>query len=409
MGLYSYKARNNAGQLVMGSLEATSEQDVITQLRQLQYTPVKISQGGAANGKTTAKAEPRRVSPMKVKIRDLTTFCTNLSSMTDAGIPLLDGLNMSSVQLENPYLVDVIRKVGVSVSEGASLSESLSVYPKVFSNFFVNMVRVGELSGTLDSVLRELAVYLERQETLKQTIRGMFIYPCILMTAGIGVVILILTFVMPQFVAIFLKAKVPLPGPTQFLYALGLWMKKYWYILIGSIIATVIGSRLFLKTEVGKNTWDTLLLKIPVVGSLMKKVLIVRFSHTLGAMLDAGVPLMQSLKIVRQVVGNKVFVDIVEEIYTSVEKGEGIHTPLLARVEFPRDVTHMISVGEKTGNIGKILHKISNFYENKVQLELKDMVVLIEPTFIVVMGGAIGFILASMILPMFDMVKTIHR
>ncbi|MEI7998948.1 MAG: type II secretion system F family protein [Candidatus Omnitrophota bacterium] len=411
MGYYAYKARDNAGQLVTGNLEAATEQEVINQLRQMQYTPVKVGPGVApkATKVTTFKADPVSKKSQPVKIRDMTAFCTNLSSMTDAGIPLLDALNMTSGQSDNPYFTYVIQRITQTVSDGSSFSDALSAYPKVFSNFFINMVRVGEMSGTLDNVLRNLADFLEKQETLKQTIRGMMIYPCMLMIAGITVIMLIITFVLPQFVTIFNKAKVPLPVPTQVLYETGLWVKMYWYVLIIVLVGLFFGIKMFLQTEVGKKIWDTVILKIPVIGPLVQKVLVVRFSHTLGAMIDAGVPLLQGLDITRQVLNNTVFVSIVNEISMSVEKGEGIHAPLVSHVEFPRDVTYMISVGEKSGNIGKILNKISSFYEIKVQLDVKGLMVLIEPTFIVIMGGAIGFILASMILPIFDMVKTIQK
>lgn len=411
MGQYSYKARNNAGELISGELTADSEQEVIAQLRQMQYVPVKITQSVVAKIKAVpAKALPmKKMSGGKITVREMAVFCTNLSSMTSAGIPLLGALNMVSEQLTNQKLAASVRRVGQMVSDGSSFSEALSAFPDIFSKFFVNMVRAAEMSGTLDQVLKELSAYMEKQDTLQQTIRGMMIYPMVLLSACIGVILLIVTFVMPQFVGIFTKAGVPLPAPTKFFYELGLWIRQYPLYYVPGTIAVVVGVKTFVKTPQGKNILDHVVFKVPMLGSIVNKMLLARFCRTLATMLTTGVPMLQSLKIVQQVLGNAVFAAIVQDVYASVEKGEGIHKALLNHKEFPKDVTYMISVGEKAGNIGQMLNKVADFYESKVNFEVKDLMVLIEPTFIAVMAVSVGGILASVILPMFDMVKTIQR
>lgn len=412
MGQYSYKARNNAGELVSGDVTADSEQEVIAQLRQRQYTPIKITQG------VVAKIKAAPVKKMlfagnkgsgKITIRDMSVFCTNLSSMTSAGIPLLGALSMVGEQLTNQKLAGAVRRIGQMVSDGSSFSEALAAFPDIFSKFFVNMVRAAEMSGTLDQVLKDLSVYMEKQDTLQQTIRGMMIYPMVLLFACIGVILLIITFVMPQFVGIFTKAGVPLPAPTKFFYELGLWVKQYPMYYIPGVFAAVWGTKTFVKTPQGKHIMDHVVFKVPLIGSIVSKMLLARFCRTLATMLTTGVPMLQSLKIVQQVLGNAVFAAIVQDVYASVEKGEGIHKALLSHKEFPKDVTYMISVGEKAGNIGQMLNRIADFYESKVNFEVKDLMVLIEPTFIVIMAVSVGGILASVILPMFDMVKTIQR
>jgi type IV pilus assembly protein PilC len=412
MTQYSYKARNNAGALVTGQMTGNSVQEIINQLRAKEYTPVKITEAGTpeVKKKTTSFLSANiSFGPAKVKPRDLMILCTNLSSMTDAGIPLLNALNVTSEQLTNPYLTDIVRKVSQKISEGSSFSESLALFPKVFSNFFVNMIRSGEISGTLAKVLRDMAVFLEKQDNMRQTIKGMMVYPIVLLTACIGIVVLIITFLLPQFVQIFTRANVPLPLPTRILYAAGLWIKHYPFYYIPGLIGVFFSVRLFLQTSGGKNFFDHWVLELPLVGSLIKKILVARFCRTLGAMLDTGVPLLQSFKILQQILENTVFVAIVGEIYTSVEKGEGIHPALMARREFPRDVTYMISVGESTGNLGMMLNKVADFYESKVQFQVKELMVLVEPAFIAIMGIVVGVIMASIILPMFEMVKTIQR
>jgi type IV pilus assembly protein PilC len=413
MATYTYKARNNTGQLVTGNITANSEQEVIVQLRQMQYAPVKISQGVTANIYEDAAAKTSFFSLIfsskKIKVRDMAIFCTNLSSMTSAGVPLLGALNMVSDQLTSVKLSATIRKISQRISDGASFSEALAAFGDIFSSFFINMIRAAEMSGTLDQVLKDMAVYMEKQDTLRQTVRGMMIYPIILAVACLGVITLIITFVMPQFVHIFTKAGVPLPAPTKMLYEIGLWIKQYPMFYVPALVACVFLFRKFLKTKQGKDVVDRMLLKVPKVGALMKNSLVARFCRTLATMLNTGVPMLQSLRIVQQVLGNVVFTEIVQDVYESVEKGEGIHQALFKHREFPKDVVYMISVGEKSGNIGMMLNKIADFYESKVQFEVKELVVLIEPAFIVMMAVSVGGILASVILPMFDMIKTIQR
>lgn len=409
MAVYSYKARNNTGELITGNLNAGSEQEAIVQLRQMKYTPVKITEDKASKSKAVPNILSLKITSSRIKLRDLVMFCTNLSSMTSAGIPLLNALNVCSEQLTNERLANTVRRVSQLVSDGSALSEAMAVFPDVFSSFFINMIRAAETSGTLDQVLKDMSVYLEKEDNLRQTIKGMLIYPTILLCASIGVVILIITVVMPQFVQIFTKANVPLPLPTKILYITGVWIKRYPFYYLPVLAVIIFGIRSFLKTKNGKNLWGRFILKVAVLGPLINNSLIARYCRTLASMLNTGVPLLQSLKIVDQVLDNVVFSDIVDNVYKNVEKGETMSQTLMSRREFPKDVTYMISVGEKTGNMGMMLNKVADFYENKVQLEVRNLMVLIEPTFVAVMGVVVGGILASMILPMFDMVKTIQR
>ena len=409
MARYSYKARNNAGALVSGDLTGSSEQEIIAQLRQMEYTPIKIIPAAVPK----AKSEPKIAMKLsfgspRVKVRDLTIFCTNLSSMTNAGIPLLNALSVIGEQLTNAKLADAVLKVSKLVSEGSSFSDALAQFPDIFSNYFINMIRTAEISGTLDKVLKEMANYLEKEDSLISTVRGMMIYPTVLVVVCISVVVLIITFIMPQFVQIFVKAKVPLPLMTNVLYQTGIWIKKYPLYYFPAIFALSFGITALLKTDKGKKAFDRFILKMPLVGSLINKTLIARFCRSLGLMLETGVPILQSFTILQQVLGNIVYVEIVDEMYKSVEKGEGIGTALLTRQEFPKDVTYMISVGEKTGNIVMMLNKIADFYEAKVNSQIKEMMALIEPAFVVIIGAIVGCIMASIILPMFDMIKTVQ-
>jgi type II secretory pathway component PulF len=409
MPLYSYKARNNVGQLLTGSLEAPSQQYVIHRLREQQYTPVKIFSGAMASPKETTRsvAQPVRVS--RVTIHDLVVFTTNLASMVNAGIPLLGALRSIAGQLSNPYLADIIHKISKMVSEGSSLSDAMEKYPGVFSLFYSKMVLVGETTGTLDAVLRTLADHLEQQEILRQKIKGALIYPAILITAGSGVITIILTLVMPRFVEIFSRAGVPLPLSTRFMYAAGMALQHYWWLFLILIGGAVIAVKMSLRTKLGRDLWDRFLLKLPLFGSLVSEILVVRFCRTLGALLNSGVPIRQGLDILKGVIDNSVFAHIVEEVLISVEKGEGVHRPLMKHSEFPKDVVYMISVGEESGKLALMLDKVADFYESKVEFTTKNLLVFIEPVFISVLGAIVGVMLSSVLLPMFDMVKTIQR
>ncbi|MBF0122356.1 MAG: type II secretion system F family protein [Candidatus Omnitrophica bacterium] len=388
---------------------AESEQDVIGQLRQLQCTPVKIDRGGSTKVKIEKVVKTPQIAVRPVKTEDLLALCINLSSMISAGITLMGALNVISGQLENPYLGEVVRRVARMVSEGSSLSSALENFPRVFSKFFINMVRVGEISGTMDDVLKTLAVFLEKQDDLRQKIHGALIYPMILIVAGVGVILLIITFVMPQFVKIFEKAGIVLPLPTRMLNGVGVWLRHYWLFFIGGLVALFFLVRYLFEIPKVRDKWQRFILRVPVFGRLGCNVLVARFTRTMGALLNAGVPLLQALTILKEVIDNSLFSEIVQEVRDSAEKGEGLSGPLKKHKEFPADVVYMLSVGEETGKIGPMLNKAADFYENKVEYAIKGLLVYIEPAFISILGVCVGGILASVLLPMFDMIKTIHR
>ncbi|MBF0331030.1 MAG: type II secretion system F family protein [Candidatus Omnitrophica bacterium] len=404
---FSYTARDNSGKLVTGTLDAKSKHDAVNKLRQIRIAPIEIT-------KTVVKVAvsvdaPKTTKTSMVKVSELTVFCVNLSSMLSAGITLAGALMVISDQLNNSYFREVVRKMRRDLSEGSSFSDTLAKFPDVFSKFFVNLVRVGELTGTMDGVLKTLATNLERQEDLSQKFRGAMIYPAILMVAGTAVILLIITFVLPQFVTIFKKANVPLPFFTKLFYELSMFIRKYWFFLITGIGGTVFLVRKFLSTKFGKDFWQTTILKLPLFGPLVCSVMVARFCRTLAVMLNAGVPILQALNILKEVLDNVVFAKIVEDVYNNAERGEGLHKALEGRPEFPKDVMYMISVGEKTGNVGMMLNKAADFYESKVEYMIKGLMVYIEPVFICVLGACVGCILASVLLPMFDMVKTIQQ
>ena len=318
-------------------------------------------------------------------------------------------MDIISEQVENKKLRDIVNEVKREVEGGASFSSALAKHPRTFSKLFVDMVEAGETSGRLNTVLNRLALYAEQQEDLRQQVKNALFYPMILCIVGAIVVILIVSFVMPQFVVIFKKAGVPLPLPTQIFYGFGVAFKKFWYLifLIGWLVVAAV--KMYGRTSTGRYQFDRLKLNLPVIGSLVRKLSISRFSRTLATLVDSGVSILQSLDIVRGVVGNQIIGDVILKARKSVEEGERIESELKKSGEFPPDMIQMIAVGEETGKLGPMLTKIAGFYDTAVGHSLKKLIALIEPVFIIILGVLVGFIMASMLLPMFDMIKTINR
>ena len=392
-----------------GSVEAVSEQDVIRQLREMKITPVSVSPAAAPPVRKDPAPSFRGWGARRVEGKDRMVFCINLATMVSAGVPLLGALNMIGGQLTHKYFGSAVRQAAMLVSEGTSLSDALARFPDAFSMFFVNMVRVGEASGTMDAVLRTLADHLEKEDNLRQKVTGALIYPMILVVAGIGAILVILTFVMPQFVLIFTRSNVPLPLPTRLTYGAGMWLKQNGFLFFLSLAGSAALFQAVLRTRRGLEIWERLTLNVPVLGALLREVLVTRFSRTLATLLNAGVPLLQALDILRKVIDNTVFAGIVSEIQQNVEKGERISTTLKDHREFPPDVVYMIAVGEESSRVGEMLSKVADFYESRVEFAIKEAVVYIEPVFICFLAVIVGGMLASVILPMFDLIKTIQR
>ncbi len=385
-------------------MESASAEKLAEKLRELGYMPTQIKE--AAPGVDLDRFSQRF---KRVKPEDIIMFNVQLANMIDAGLTLINSLNIICRQIENKKLREVVEEVKRAVEGGSSFSDALANHPKIFSKLFVDMVRAGETSGRLNVVLNRLAHYVEQQEDLRQQVKNALFYPAILVIAGIAVVVLIVSFVMPKFVEVFNRAEVPLPLPTQIFYALGLALTHYWYLIIFVIWLAFMGVRMYTRTEKGGYRFDRLKLSLPVIGPLARKLIISRFSRTLATLVESGVPILHSLDIVREVVGNRIISDVVKNVRDSVEEGERIAKELKKSGEFPQDMVQMISVGEETGKLGHMLNKISGFYDNSVGYSLKRLIALIEPVFIIILGILVGFIMASMLLPMFDMVKAISR
>jgi len=404
MPTYLYKARDTTGKPVKGAMEASSRQELIDKLSKMGYMTTQVQAAPAE-----IKIGPALGGFVRVSTDDLAMFYVQLANMLSAGINILTSLSTLSKRIENRRLREIVSQVSRSVEGGESFSQSLARHPRVFPQVFISMIKAGEASGKLDVILLRYASFAERELTLRQQVKGALLYPSILLGAGIAVTLFIVTFVVPQFVEIFTKAAIDLPLPTVILHAVGMGIKKSWFLFILFFILVWSGLKLLVKTASGRLAFDRLKLKIPVIGELLRKVAISRFTRTLGTLLKSGVPVLEALDITKRVMDNEVLSLVMEGVRRCVEKGQGISEPLRVSGEFPPDTVQMIAVGEETGNLDVMLDKISDFYEQSLSYTLKKITTVIEPALLLVMGAMVGFIMASLLLPIFDMVKMLRH
>ncbi len=403
MPTYLYKARDENGKPVRGTLDALSPAEVADKLRKMGYMPIQIREVISGIDLEGLGSRLRRI-----RSEDIIFFNIQLANMIDSGLTIISSLRTISQQTENKKLKGIIEDVGRSVEAGSSFSDALAKHSRVFPKVFIHTVKAGETSGKLNLVLSRLAVYVEHQEELRQKIQGAFFYPMLLLSAGLLVIMLIVTFVIPQFVEIFKESKVSLPVPTIIVYELGVGLKRAWYLVVLGLGLGIFGMRKYTETKMGRLWFDRLQIDVPVVGPLVRKVIISRFSRTLATLVESGVPILQSLDIVRDVVNNEIIGRAVQNVRDSVERGDRIAEPLKISEEFPPDAVQMIAVGEETGRLGYMLNKVADLYDTSIKFSVRKLTTLIEPILLVILGAVVGFIMASMLLPMFDMIKTLR-
>lgn len=403
MPIYIYRARDATGKPVRGEMEAPGKNDIITKLNQIGYMTTYVAE--AAAGMTLASMLERL---KRVSADDLLLFYIQFSNMINAGIPILNSIHTIKDGIDNRNLRDTIAGVSRRIEGGEGLSQAFAGYSAIFPRPFVNMVKAGEASGKLDNVLLRYAQFFEHQQELYQKVKSALLYPAILLCAGIAVTLFIVTYIIPQFARIYMEAGVKLPLPTLIVYKMGLAVKGYWYILVLLALLIFAGMKYYMRTEKGVLFFDRLKLNLPIVGPLHRKAAISRFSRTLATLAGSGVPILESLDITRGIMGNEVLGRVIDNVHKCVERGERIATPLKVSNEFPQDVVQMVSVGEEAGRLDEMLNKIADFYDMSVGYAIKKLTTFIEPLFLVIMGIMIGFIMASMLMPIFDMIKTLR-
>jgi type IV pilus assembly protein PilC len=392
------------GRLVKGQMDATTKDELTDRLRRMGYMTTQV-QEALPGLKWPSVFE----NFWGVGTEEMVMFNFQLSNMIHAGMSLLASLSVLGEQIEKKKLAGAVGEVAKGVESGDSFSEALSRQPRIFSQLLVSMVKAGEASGKLDTILARFAVYAEGQADLKEKIKGAIFYPIILLSAGLLVTLMIVTFLIPQFAEIFTKAGLKLPLPTRILYQVGVMIQRYWYLIIGLGIVFwgVLWS--YGRTSAGRLQYDSWKLRAPLLGPLYRKAAISRFARTFAMLIGAGVPILQSLDMVKDVVGNQILTRIISNVRGAVEKGERLSEPLKVSGEFPPDAVQMIASGEETGSLDEMLDKVADFYDRSVGYSIKKLTTLLEPILLAFLGCLVGFIMASMLLPMFDMMKLLRH
>lgn len=399
MGAYRYKATTTGGKTVEGAIEGKDERAVVQSLHQLGYIPIRIFS-------TEEKKDGFSVSsffPQRVGMKHLVVFTQELSTLIAAGLPIDRSLNILSSLTENVKLRAVVKDVLTRLEGGSSLAEALENHPRIFPKLYSNMVRAGESGGFLEVILSRLAKYLQSTKELRDYLVSVMIYPLILSIVSGGVIIILLTFVIPRFAKMFADMGQALPLPTQIMMAISHIIKGYWWVGVGAIALAYWGFRMYIQTEENRWRWDRAKLGWFVIGEIIKKVEVARFTRTLGTLLQSGVPILPALNLVREISQNLAISRSIAYIHDRLREGKGISKSLEETKVFPPLAIHMIGVGEETGKLDEMLNKVADAYEESVQNSVKRFVSLMEPMIILLMGAVVGFIVISMLLAIFSM------
>ena len=402
MPTFVFKGRNRLNEMVSGERDAASHDELRALLRREQIVLTQASEKGREI------AIPKLGRNKKVKAKELAVFTRQFSVMIDAGLPLVQCLDILAEQQQNAFFKDVLRQVRQHVEEGSTLHAALEKHPKVFDALYSHMVEAGETGGVLDLILQRLATLIEKVVKLKRSIVSASIYPAAVVLVAIAAVAVIMIVVIPQFEAIFIGLLGPgevLPLPTRIVMAISNFLAGWGGLaLLGVIIGVAIAVRTYYKTEKGRWQIDALLLKLPIFGSILRKIAVARFSRILSTLLSSGVPILQSLDITARTAGNVIIEDAILKIRAGVERGENFVEPLKATDVFPHMVGQMVGVGEQTGALDAMLGKIADFYEDEVDTAIADLLAMIEPALIAFLGVTIGSIVISMYLPLFTLI-----
>ena len=397
MATFTYTARAFNGDLRTATIDASSRDDVIAQLRKQRLSVVKIDQDAT-----------KKIGRGSIKTRDVVIFTRQFSTMINSGLPLVQALTILAEQTDNKALAEVTRKVVFDVESGNTVADALSKHPRAFTNLYVNMVAAGEAGGILDTILLRLATFLEKNDSLVRKVKGAMIYPAVIMSvAGIAVMTLLI-FVIPVFAGMFASAGQALPLPTRIVIGASGFLKAYWWV-IGAVI---IGGGYFFKkyyaSPGGKLVIDRAMLHFPVLGDVLRKSAVSRFTRTLGTLISSGVSILEGLEITAKTAGNRVIQDAIMQSRSSIAGGDTIAQPLQKSKVFPPMVISMIAVGEQTGGLDEMLSKIADFYDEEVDAAVSNLLSLLEPIMIVFLGVVVGGMVVAMYLPIFDMVNAVQ-
>jgi type IV pilus assembly protein PilC len=401
---FAYKVRDREGRIVEGSLEADTSELVVNKLRSMGYVPVAIERADAS----ALKKDVKLPFGGKVKQKDVAVLSRQFATMINSGLSLIRALHILEEQTESEKLRETTKSVRTDVERGASLAQALSRHPKVFSRLYVAMVKAGETGGVLDRVLLSLASTIEKQVELKRKIKSAMTYPVAVFAIVIIIVTAMLLFVVPMFEELYSELGGQLPLPTRLLLAVSGFVGKFAPFIIVAEVLAAWGLRRWVATDKGRAVWDSLKLRIPVFGKLIHKTAITRFCRTLSVLLRSGVPVLESLEITSETVGNTVLARAVKDTQEAVKSGESIATPLAAHPVFPPMVVQMLAVGEETGAVDDMLERVADFYDQEIEATVDALTSLLEPLLIVVMGSTVGGMVVALYMPMFNIINLIQ-
>jgi type IV pilus assembly protein PilC len=414
MPMYAFEAMNSSGQEVKDEIEASTADEAIKKIRGKGYFPTKVREK-AAKKKVNKKAGPAEFTPKRkmpisfggVPRKQLVVFTRQLSTLQDAGLPILRCLQILESQQRPGLLKAIIGGVADEVEGGGTLSDSMRNYPKAFDKLYVNMVNAGEAGGVLDLILARLADFMEKAAKLKKKVIGAMIYPCVVISIAVGVVSVIMVFVIPKFQGIFTDFHLELPPPTKILLAISNFMANQYgwaYVLAFPFFLFAL-VKLIRLSEGGKFATDLIKVKIPVLGSIVAKSAIARFCRTLGTLISAGVPILDAINITRETSGNEVYARALIKVHDAIREGESMADPLRATKVCDAIVVNMIDVGEETGDLDKMLLKIADNYDNDVDVLVGSLISILEPMMVVVLGLIVGFIVVALFMPMVTLIE----
>jgi type IV pilus assembly protein PilC len=400
MPSFVWKGRNLAGQHQSGVLTLDSREDALNFLRKNR---ILISSVREKRGGIEIKLPMRGV----VSTRELAVFTRQFATMIDSGLPLVQCLEILGKQATKERFRKVISEATADVESGSTLTDALARHPTCFDTLYTNLVSAGEAGGILDVILGRLATYIEKSDSLKRKVKSALTYPAVVLVVATGVTVFMLTAIIPTFAKLFADFGAELPLPTRITLALSDFLRTTWWVLIGAALGITVAIKRFYKTDRGRHVMDRNVLRVPVLGDVLKKASVARFTRTLGTLVSSGVPILKGLEITAETAGNVIIADAVKETRNSIGQGETIAAPLAKCDIFPPMVVQMIGVGEETGALDQMLNKIADFYDDEVDTAVATLTSVIEPVLIVVMGVVVGGMVVAMYMPMFEMVKAV--
>ena len=406
---FAYKAMNRDGKEVFGVIDSESQALAINDVKNIGLFPTVVREA--------SKSDERRARKTKkgfnefylggLKVKQLVYMTRQLSTLIDAGLPLLRSINILIAQQKASKLKDILREMTADIQSGSTFSDALARHPKYFDRLYVNMVRAGEVGGMLEVVLQRLSIFMERRQALKRKVKAALIYPIAVLSIAGAIVWFLLTYIVPEFADVFRDFGAKLPKMTLILIAVGDFCRFKWWIVMLTITTTLNVLKILSKIKMTKRILDRVVLKLPLVGDLVTKVAVARFARTLGTLITSGVPILQSLKITKETIGNEVIEIAIQKVHDSIKDGDTIAAPLDESKVFPPMVVNMIDVGEETGSLDSMLMKVADIYDAEVEAAVEGMLRLMEPMIIIVLGFIIGFIVISLYLPIFALADAV--